>query len=99
MPELFFSWGFWYVVGAAVVVIAAALLITILFVARGIEKEAARALHAARRIEHNTRAIPALAGALTTLETIRSHAGNIAGQTEMLAGALHGEPGSAQARR
>lgn len=99
MPEIFLSWGFWYVVGAAIVVIAAVLLITILWVAKGIEQEAARALRAARAIEANTRPIPALAGALETLQTIRRRAASVSGLTGTLAGVLHGEADSPKVER
>lgn len=94
IPELFTSWLFWYVVGGTLVVIAAALLIAILVVARGIEREAGRALAAARAIESNTRIIWALAGADEALEAIRDAAESIAAKGEHLLGALHGEAGA-----
>lgn len=94
MPELFLSWGFWYAVGGAVVVIAATLLIVILMTARGIEKEAGRALEAARRVEENTGAIPALSGARDTLERIRGHVDAIAEKTGALGGAVGGDAGA-----
>lgn len=90
IPELFTSWGFWYAVGAAVVVVAATLLIAILLVARSIAAHATRALEAARRIEENTKPIWALADALDTLVTIRRVAGSVAEKAGLLAGVLHG---------
>lgn len=99
VPELFGSWTFWYVVGGAVVLVAALLLIAILVVARGIAGEAERALAAARRIEANTGAIPALAGALDLLLDIHDRARGIADKTDALAGIVHGAPGGAEARK
>lgn len=95
IPELFTSWTFWYMVGGALVVVAAALLITILLVARSIEKEAERALEAARRIQARTAAIRSLAGALESVQELHRRAEAIAAKTEMLAARLHGEPGAA----
>lgn len=94
----FASWTLWYLVGGAVVAVAALLLIAILLVARGIEREAERALEAARRIQENTGPIPALSGALETLLAIHHRTGAIAEKTEALAGILHGEPGGARNR-
>lgn len=91
MPELFLSWSFWYAVGGAVVVVAAALLVIILVTARGIEKEATRALEAARRVERNTEAIAALGGARDVLEGIRTHVDAIEAKTGALASALGGD--------
>lgn len=71
VPSLFVSWGFWYAVGAALVVVAALLLIGILLVARGIESEAERALAAGARIQENTRALWALAGARDKVAAIQ----------------------------
>lgn len=93
IPEIFLSWGFWYAVGGAVVAVAAALLVTILLVARGIETEAQRALAAAREIEANTRAIWGLAGALDALESIHRRARGVAGATARLAALLAGAAG------
>lgn len=99
IPELFTSWTFWYIVGGAIVVVTAALLITILLVARSIASHAERVLEAAWRIERHTSPIPAVDGALETLIEIRRVAGGIAEKTEALAGLLHGEPGGARAER
>lgn len=93
IPEIFLSWGFWYAVGGAVVALAAALLVTIVLVARGIEREARRALAAAREIEEHTRAIPGLAGALTAVESIHRRALGVVGSTARLAGLLAGAAG------
>lgn len=96
MPELFLSWGFWFAVGAGLVAVAAALLITILLTARGIEKEAARALEACRQVEANTDAVWDLDGARDTLEDVRGHVDSLETVTGRLAGALHGEEGGAR---
>lgn len=92
MPELFASWAFWYAVGGAIVLVAAALLVTILIVARGIEKEAARALAAGVTIRENTDALSLLGGALEKLEALRARAETVEQKTALLAGAVHGEP-------
>lgn len=96
MPDVVGTWGFWFTVGAVVVVVAAGLLITILLVARGIEKEARRALDAARRIEENTLPIWALGGARDTLKAIRSHVESVEGKAGILARTVHGTGGSTQ---
>lgn len=94
MPEIFLEWSFWYIVGGAVVLVAAALLITILLVARGIEKEAARALEACREINESTMPIWKLEDARERLEHIRDGALDIERKAEFLAGTLHGETGT-----
>lgn len=95
MPEIFSSWGFWFAVGSAVVVIAASVVITILLVARGIEKEAGRALAAGARVKENTDAIFALGGALEGLKAIRLAAGEVEKKAAHLARAVHGESAGA----
>lgn len=98
MPEIFLSWGFWFAVGAAIVVIAATVVIAILLVARGIEREAARALAAAREVETVTQPLWALAGALAKLETVLHRAVAIAGKTGMLADAVESAGSDAERR-
>lgn len=95
MPEVFTSWTLWYVVGAAIVVIAAAVVISILLVARGIEKEAARALAAGARVKANTDAIFGLGGALEGLETVRDVAERVEAKAAHLATAVHQESAGA----
>lgn len=99
MPEFWFSWTFWYVVGGAIVLIAATLLIAILVVARGIEKEAERALGAVREIEANTRVLWQLGPAREAMERIRRAAESIADRVESLAGTVHGETGRKEAAK
>jgi len=55
--ELWAAWRLWMLVGGAVVLMAAALLVTIWLTARSIAAHAARALRAAEGIRDNTRAI------------------------------------------
>ncbi|MDX1623040.1 MAG: hypothetical protein R3199_03575 [Gemmatimonadota bacterium] len=93
MPDFWFSWTFWYAVGGAIVAIAAILLIAILVVARGIEREAERALAAVREIEANTRVLWQLGPAREAMERIRWASESIADKVEALAGAVHGETG------
>lgn len=93
MPEIVGTWGFWFAVGGAVVLIAATLLIAILLVARGIEKEADRALDAARRVQANTRAIWALGDARDSVRGIRDHVEAIEEKSELLARTVHGGGG------
>lgn len=92
VPELFTSWGFWYLVGGAIVLLAATLLIAIIVVARGILREASRALSALETIEQNVQPIWDLATALERLESIHRVARSIADKVEMLAGAVVGAP-------
>jgi uncharacterized membrane protein YphA (DoxX/SURF4 family) len=51
------GWIIGWALGGAAVVVAALLLLAIIVIARGIGKEAERALRALRRIDANTRAI------------------------------------------
>lgn len=98
MPEIFLSWGFWYAAGGAIVAVAAILLVAILLVARGIEKQAARALAAARRVEEGTRPLWKLQGALETLEAILHRGAAIRAKTSALADSLDG-PAPAESER
>lgn len=70
--ELWAAWRMWMGVAALVVAIAAALLITIWRTARGIRRDAARALRAAERIRDNTTPI-------WTLDTTNEVAGQLLG--------------------
>lgn len=96
MPDIVSTWGFWFAVGGAVVVVAATLLITILVVARSIEEHAARALEAARDIEENTRSIRALADARDSLERIRATVEAVEEKSGRLLRTLHGAGGGAR---
>ncbi|MEJ7811305.1 MAG: hypothetical protein WKG32_12915 [Gemmatimonadaceae bacterium] len=82
--ELWSAWRLWMGVAALVILIAAALLITIWRTARGIHAEAVRALKAAERIRESTMPIWAL-------ETTNEVAGELlatVGEIERKGGAL-----------
>ena len=87
--QLYHAWAFWLVVGGTLVVVAAALLIWILVLARAIASNATRALRAAEKIRANTQPIWALAATNATatqlLEaawSIEEHAGQVADMLE-----------------
>ena len=83
--ELYRLWCLWLAIGGAIVVVAGALLVTIWLTARGIEREALRALRAVERIgaatkpiwllDETNRAADELLAAARDLET---HGGAIA---------------------
>lgn len=92
--ELWAAWRLWMGVAAAVILIAAALLIVIWQTARGIHREAVRALGAAERIRESTLPIWALettndvaGGLLATVEQIEQKGGALAAALESHAGA------------
>jgi heme exporter protein D len=55
--DLYRLWYVWLAIGSAIVAVAAALLVTIWLTARGIRREALRALHAVERIRIATKPI------------------------------------------
>ncbi len=55
--DLYRFWCLWLAIGGAIVVVAGALLVTIWLTARGIEREALRALRAVERIGAATKPI------------------------------------------
>ncbi len=92
--ELWASWRLWLGVAALVIVVAAALLITIWMTARGIYREAVRALRAAEKIRESTMPIWALAttnevasDTLATVEQIEQKGGALAAALQLHAGA------------
>ena len=92
--DLWAAWRFWMVVAGAVVLIAAALLITIWLTARGILSHAMRALHAAEKIRQNTLPIWELQTTnevatelLATVESIEAKGGKLAEALQSHAGA------------
>ncbi len=92
--ELWASWRLWLGVAALVIVVAAALLVTIWVTARGIYREAVRALAAAQKIRESTMPIWALATTnevageiLTTVEQIEQKGAALAAALESHAGA------------
>lgn len=91
---LWSAWRLWLGVAVVLVLVAAALLITIVVVARGILKEALRALAAGERIREQTLPIWALQTSnevavelLDTVQSIESGAGALAEALEAHAGA------------
>lgn len=52
--ELWTAWGSWMILASVIIVVAAALLVTIWLTARSILAHAVRALHAAEAIRQNT---------------------------------------------
>ena len=91
--ELWATWRLWLIVAALVVVIAAALLITIWMTARAIYAHAARALAAAQKIQHHTAPIWALQtsnevaqGLLETVQSIEKKGAALAAALESHAG-------------
>lgn len=92
--QLWASWRLWLGVASLIIVVAAVLLITLWLTARGIYREAVRALGAAQKIRENTMPIWALATTnevagdiLTTVEQIEQKGGALAAALESHAGA------------
>lgn len=92
--ELWAAWRLWMGVATAVIVVAAALLVTIWLTARSILAHAHRALRAAEAIRQNTQPIWELqttnevAGELlSTVQSIEAKGGRLAGALETHAGA------------
>lgn len=89
--ELWAAWRLWMLVASVIVLVAAALLITIWLTARSIVAHATRALRAAEGIRDNTRAIWQLQTTNETAAEIRDVVGEIETKVNALVGALHGE--------
>ncbi len=92
--DLWAAWRFWMLVAGVVVLIAAALLITIWLTARGILAHAVRALHAAEKVRQNTLPIWELQTTnevatelLATVESIEAKGGKLAEALQSHAGA------------
>ena len=96
--ELWAAWRLWMVVGAAIVLVAAALLVTIWLTARSIGGHARRALAAAEAIRVNTAPIWALQTtnevAAEMLEAVR----DIETKTTALVEALQSHAGAGGSR-
>ena len=91
--ELWATWRLWLIVAALVVVVAAALLITIWMTARAIYAHATRALAAAQKIQQHTAPIWALQtsnevaqGLLETVQSIEKKGAALAEALESHAG-------------
>ena len=92
--DLWSAWRMWMVVAVVIVLVAATLLIMIWRTARGIYREALRALAAAEKIRENTNPIWALkttnevaATMLATVQHIEANGGALAAALESHAGA------------
>lgn len=92
--ELWTVWGLWMAVAAVIILIAAALLVTIWLTARSILAHAVRALHAAEAIRQNTLPIWELqtsnevaGGLLETVQSIEAKGAALVEALESHAGA------------
>ena len=86
--ELWAVWRLWMLVGVAVVLVAAALLVTIWLIARSIAAHARRALSALEAIRSNTRAIWELQTTNEVAEELRDTVRDIEAKSAALAEAL-----------
>ncbi len=98
--ELWAAWRLWMGVAVAIVLVVAALLVTIWLTARSIFSHAVRALNAAEAIRQNTLPIWELQttnevaeGLLTTVQSIETNANKLAEALESHAGAAGGVEG------
>ena len=89
--ELYIIWYWSLAVAGVVVLLAAALLIAILLVARRILSNARQALEAAEAIAEETQVIWALEETNRTAEEILATAESIEERRGRIAGTLHGE--------
>lgn len=92
--DLWASWRLWLMVAGAVVLIAAALLVTIWLTARSIRHHALRALHAAEQIRDHTSAIWALQSTNDVASQLLDTVESLEAKGDALAGAL-GSPAGA----
>jgi len=81
-------WSFGFIVGGAIVLLVAALLIAILLVARNIRRLAAKALGVASEIESVTRPIWNIGGANGIVSEIAIAARSIESRVKAIAAAL-----------
>ena len=86
--ELWSLWRLWMAVGLAVVVVAAALLVTIWLTARSIAGHAGRAIGALEAIRDNTRSIWELQTTNEVAEELRATVRDIESKATVLAEAL-----------
>jgi hypothetical protein len=97
--DLWRTWGIWLGVAAVIIVVAAALLITIWLTARGILAHAVRALNAAEKIRENTLPIWALGSSNEAAEKLLETITSIEQKGGKLAEALCRPPAAAQPLR
>ena len=88
--ELWAAWRLWMIVAALIILVAAALLITIWLAARRIAAHATRALKAVEAIRDNTRVIWELQTTNEVAEQIHDTVCEIETKTERLVEALRG---------
>jgi hypothetical protein len=88
--DLFRLWYLWLAIGGAIVVIAASLLVTIWLTARGIEREARRALVAVERIRTSTQPIWSLDSTKQVADDLLAAARDLEAHGAMIASALGG---------
>src|SRR5262245_8333137 len=88
--DLWAAWGFWMLVAAVVILVAAALLLTIWLTARSIAAHVARAIVALEAIRDNTRAIWALQTTNEVASDLRDTVRDIEIKATALAEALQG---------
>ena len=88
--ELWAAWRLWMLVAAVVILVAAALLVTIWLTARSIAAHAARAIVALQAIRDNTRAIWGLQTTNEMAEELRDTVRDIEAKATALAEALQG---------
>lgn len=88
--DLWASWRLWMAVATVIVLVAAALLIAIIVVARKILSEAVRALKAAEVIQANTAVIWQVESTNIVAAQILATVGEIKKKGAALAGALQG---------
>jgi hypothetical protein len=88
--DLFRLWYLWLAIGGAIVIVAAALLVTIWLTARGIEGQARRALVAVERIGTATRPIWKLDDTNHVADELLAAARDLETHGAMIASALGG---------
>ena len=85
------AWGVWMAVAGLIVLVAAALLVTIWLTARSIVAHATRALRAAEAIRANTQPIWELETTNEVAEQLRDTVREIETKTSAVVEALHGQ--------
>jgi hypothetical protein len=96
--DLYRLWYLWLGIGGAIIVVAAALLVAIWLAARGIEREARRALSAAGRIREATGPVWRLDDTNRVADELLAAARDLEAHGGQIAAALGG-PGPAQRSR
>lgn len=94
--DLWAAWRLWLLVAAVVILIAAALLVTIWLTARSIAAHAARAIVALEAIRNNTQVIWALQATNEVASDMRDTVRDIESKATALAEALQGHAAGQQ---